>query len=94
MWTSFYRSTINVLGQIVQWLLPLVWQCEAVNADSLKSNKVHLARQVHTLKFEFDVAFKKLLDKLNSLTGDIMAKALGDNPKRAEWEELNSYWME
>ena len=38
-------------------MLPLVWQCEAVNADSLKSNKIHLARQVYSQKFEFNVSF-------------------------------------
>ena len=62
--------------------------------DSLKSNKVHLARQVHNLKFEFDVAFEKLLNKLNSLTGEILVKARGDILKRAEREKLNGYWME
>ena len=61
-WQSFYHSTINVPGQIVQRLLPLVRQCEAVDADSLKSNKIHLAQQMNSLKFEFDVSFKKLLD--------------------------------
>ena len=38
-WQSFYCSTINLPGQIIQQLLPLDWQCQSVNADSLKSNK-------------------------------------------------------
>ena len=79
-WQSFYHSTINVPGQIVQQLLPLVRQCEAVDADSLKRNKIHLARQMCSLKLEFDTSFEKLLDKLNGLTGEILVKALGDNP--------------
>ena len=45
-WQSFYHSTINGPGQIVNRLLPIVGQCEAVEADSIKSSKIHLARQM------------------------------------------------
>ena len=83
-WTIFYQYIINIPSQIVQCLLHLVRQCDAVDAKSLETNKIHLARQVNSLKQEFDLAFEKLLDHLNSLTNDIFMKALGDNPKKAE----------
>ena len=83
-WTIFYQYIINIPSQIVQRLLHLVRQCDAVDAKLLKTNKIHLARQVNSLKQEFDLAFEKLLDHLNSLTNDIFMKALGDNPKKAE----------
>ena len=40
------------------------------------------------------MSFEKLLDKINSLTWEILVKALGDNPKGVEWEKLIRYWME
>ena len=78
---------------MVQCLLPLVRQCEAVDAKSLKTSKIHLARQVNSFKQEFDLAYKKLLDCLNSLTGDILSKALGDIPKRVDKDKLSGYWI-
>ena len=65
-----------------------------VDADSLKSKKIYLARQMCSLKLEFDTSFEKLLDKLNSVSGETLIKALGDNPKRGDQDLLNSYWLE
>ena len=65
-----------------------------MDAESLKTSKVHLALQEHNLKFKIDVAFEKLLDKLTSLTGEVLVKALGENPKRTDRDNLNRYWME
>ena len=93
-WQTYYHTTINGTGQIVNRLLPLIQQCKAINPDSLKSSKIHLARQMSSLKSEFDSSFEKLLDKLNSLTGEILIKALGDNPQKKDHDQLNGYWME
>ena len=46
-----------------------------------------------SLKKEFDSGFESLLDKLNSLTGDVLMKALGDNPQKKDHDRLNGYWM-
>ena len=92
-WQSFYHTTINGPGQIVNCLLPIIRQCEAVEADSLKTSKIHMVRQMSRLKLEFDTSFEKLLDRLNSLTGEILVKALGDNPKKADKDRLNGYWL-
>ena len=88
-WTSFYRSTVNVVGQIVHKLLPLIRQCKSVDAESLKNDKLNLARQMPSLKYEFDVLFEKLLDKLSGLTGEVLVKALGENPKKQDRYKLN-----
>ena len=79
-WQTYYHTTIYRTGHIVNRLLQLVQQCKAIDADSLKTSKIHLVRQMLSLKTEFDSSFEKLLDKLNSLTGEILIKALGENP--------------
>ena len=80
-WQRFYHSKINGPGQIVSHLLPLVDKCEVIEADSLKSSKSHLVKQVTSLKSKFDSCFESLLNKLNSLTGSVLMNALGDNPQ-------------
>ena len=77
-----------------QSVITVGYQCEVIEADSLKSTKIHLARQMSTLKFEFDSSFEKLPDRLNGLTGEILVKALGDNPQKKDRDCLNSYWLE
>ena len=52
-----------------------------------------MARHINSLKQEFDSAFKKLIDRLNSLTNDILLKVLGDNPNKAEKDKILSYWI-
>ena len=47
-----------------------------------------------SLKAEFDSNFKRLLDKLNSLMGEILLKSLGDNPQKKDKDRLNLYWLD
>ena len=47
-----------------------------------------------SLKAEFDSNFKRLLDKLNSLTREILLKSLGDNPQKKDKDRLNLYWLD
>ena len=42
---NYYQSLINKPGQVVQRLYPVITQCEAINADTLKASKLHLIRQ-------------------------------------------------
>ena len=81
-WQTYYHSMINPTGQVVNRLLPLLEQCKAIDAESLKVSKIHLIRQMSSLKAEFDSHFERLLDKLNSLTGEISLKSLGENPQK------------
>ena len=57
-------------------------------------NKIHLARQMSSLKLKFDSSFEKLLDRLNGLTREILVKALRDNPQKKDRDHLNGYWLE
>ena len=50
LWTKFYRSMTGVPCKVIKQSLPLVHQCEALDADSLKTTNIHLAQQVHSLK--------------------------------------------
>ena len=90
-WQIYYNLTINPSGQVVNRLLPLLEQCEAIYTELLKVSKLHLVRQMSSLKAEFDSHFECLLDKLNSLTGEILLKSLGDNPQKKDKDRLNSY---
>ena len=93
-WQTHYHLTINPTGQVVNRLLPLLEQCEVIDAESLKISKIHLVRQMSSLKEELDSNFEWLLDKLNSLTGEILLKSLGDNPQKKDKDRLNLYWFD
>ena len=57
-WSLYYNSTINPCAQIVNNLYPIVEQCEALDADMLKSSRLQIARKMASLKSEFE----RLLD--------------------------------
>ena len=83
-WLLYYNSTINPWAHIVNNLYPIVEQCEALDADMLKSSRLQIVRKMASLKSEFDTSFECLLDKLNALTGEILLKYFGDSPNSAE----------
>ena len=60
-WQTYYHTTIKGTGQIVNRLLLLVQQCEAIDTDSLKTSKIQLVRQMMSAKMEFNSSFEKLL---------------------------------
>ena len=81
-WTIYYNSTINPSAQVVNNLMPLLEQCEVIDAENLKASKLHLVRRMLSLKSDFDAHFEHLLEKLSSLMGEILLKCLGDNLKK------------
>ena len=40
-WTIYYNSTINPCTQIVNNLMPIMEQCETVDAENLKTLRLH-----------------------------------------------------
>ena len=72
----------------------LLEQCETIDSETLKVSKLHLVKRMTSLKSDFDTHFKCLLEKLNSLMGEILNKALGENPQKKEQDKFHSYWME
>ena len=47
-----------------------------------------------SLKNDFDTSFKRLLEKLNALPGEILLKCFGDNPNNAEKKKVSGYFIE
>ena len=64
--------------------MPILEQCETINAENLKNSRLQIVRRMGSLKSDFDTHFEHLLEKLNTLTGEILLKCLGENPKKAE----------
>ena len=50
-------------------------------------------RRMESLKSEFDTHFERLLEKLNTLTGEILLKCLSENPKKAEKDIVSAYFV-
>ena len=48
---------------------------------------------MESLKSEFDTHFERLLEKLNTLTGEILLKCLNENPKKAEKDIVSAYFV-
>ena len=49
-WTNHYRSLVMKPGHTIQKLYPTISQCEALDAEVLKTEKSQLIRQLHSLK--------------------------------------------
>ena len=92
-WTLYYISSINPCAQIVNNLYPIVEQCEASDPDTLKTSRLQIVRRMASLKSEFDTNFECLLEKLNVLTGEILLKCLGENPKKVEKDKVSGYFV-
>ena len=82
-WSLYYNATINPCAQIVNNLYPIVEQCEALDAELLKSSRLQIVRKMASLKSDFDTSFERLLEKLNALTGEILLKCFSDSPSSA-----------
>ena len=67
LWTIYYNSTINPCAQIVNNLMPILEQCETIDAENLKTSRLHIVRRMGSLKSDFDMHFEHLLEKLNTL---------------------------
>merc|ERR1711962_1243156 len=69
-------------------------QCETVDAENLKTSRLHIMRRMASLKSDFNTHFERLLEKLNTLTGEILLKCLGENPKKSDREKVSAYFVE
>merc|ERR1712098_496497 len=93
-WQIFYNSTINPSAQVVNNLMPLLEQCEAIDTETWKVSKLHFVRRMSLLKNGYDAHFEHLLEKLNSLMGEIILKCLGDNPKKNDKDKISVYFVD
>ena len=74
--------------------MPLLEQCETIDSETLKVSKLHLVKRMASLKSDFDTHFECFLEKLNSLTGEILLKYLGDNPKKNDKDKISAYFID
>ena len=81
-WQIYYNSAISPPLTVLNNLMLLLEQCETIDSDTLKVSKLHLVKRMASLKSDFDTHFERLLEKLNSLTGEILLKCLSENPKK------------
>ena len=93
-WTNYYWHIINKLGQVLQKLYPLISQCKAIDSNTLMLSKLHLVRQLHSLKGKYDKEYEGLLNHLGSLTHNILLRAFEENPKKSDRDKVSSYFME
>ena len=81
-WQIYYNSAISPPLTVLNNLMPLLEQCETIDSETLKVSKLHLVKRMASLKSDFDTHFKRLLEKLNSLTGEILLRCVDENPKK------------
>merc|ERR1711996_60561 len=63
-WKGYYKNLVMKTGHVLQRLYPALDQCEAINTNTLKTEKFQLVRQLHGLKIQYNSEFEALLDKL------------------------------
>ena len=94
MWSNYYKSLVMKLGHTIQKLYPALNQCEAVETKVLKTEKSHLVRQLHGLKKQYDSEFQSLIEKLSTVTYDVLLRGLGGTLNQHQERRLNTYFME
>ena len=75
-WKNYYKSLVMKPGHTLQKLYPALDQCEAVETEVLKTEKSHLVRQLHGLKKQYDSEFQSLIDKLSTVTYDVLLRGM------------------
>ena len=75
-------------------MYPALDQCEAVETKVLKTEKSHLVRQLHGLKKQYDSEFQSLIDRLSTVTSDVLLHGFGGTLNQHQERRLNTYFME
>ena len=65
-WKNYYKNLVMKTSHILQRLYPALDRCEAIDTDTLKTEKFQLVRQLHGLKTQYNSEFQALLDKLSN----------------------------
>ena len=81
-------------GLTIQKLYPLLDQCDDIEAESLKSDKAHLIRHLHSVKLKYDTEIQFLIERLSSVTQDVLLRGFGENPNPHQERRINTYFME
>ena len=77
IWKNYYKSLVMKPGHTMQKLYPALDQCEAMETNILKTEKSYLVRQLHGLMQQYDSEFQSLIDRLSTVTHDVLLRGLG-----------------
>jgi len=67
-------------GHTIQKLYSTISQCETLDAEILKTEKAQLIRQLQSLKAQYDKEYETLIEKLSSVTQDVLLRGFGEHP--------------
>ena len=93
-WRNYYRSLVMKPGNVIRKLYPLLDQCDDIETESLKSDKAHLIRHLSTLKLQYDSEIEILIDRLGSVTQDVLLRGFGENTNTHQERRISTYFME
>ena len=93
-WKNYYKNLVMKTSHILQRLYPALDQCEAINTDTLKTEKFQLVRQLHGLKIQYNSEFEALLDKLVNVAHDVLLRGFGGALSTHQERKLGMYFME
>ena len=81
-------------GHTIQKLYPILDQCEAMETKSLKTEKAHLIRQLHALKIQYNTEIQFLIERLSSVSQEVLLRGFGENRSPHQERRINTYFME
>ena len=93
-WTNYYKSLVMKPGHTIQKLYPVLDQCEVMETETLKTEKLHLIRQLHGLKLQYDTEIQFLIERLSSVSQDVLLRGFGENRNQHQECRVNTYFME
>ena len=93
-WKNYYKNLVMKTSHILQRLYPALDQCEAIDTDTLKTEKFQLVRQLHGLKTQYNSEFQALLDKLSNVAYDVLLRGFGGTLSAHQERRLGIYFME
>ena len=93
-WTNYYKSLVMKPSHTIQKLYPVLDQCKALDTETLKTERSHLIRQLHGLKLQNDTEIKVLIERLSSVSQDVLLRGFGENPNQHQERRVNTYFME
>ena len=93
-WTNYYKSLVMKPGHTIQKLYPILDQCEAMETELLKTEKSHLIRQLHALKIQYNTEIQFLIERLSSVSQEVLLRGFGENRSPHKERRINTYFME
>lgn len=65
-----------------------------METEILKTEKSHLIRQLHGLKIQYDTEIQFLIERLSSVSQDVLLRGFGKNRNQHQEHRVNTYLIE